>query len=201
MKEKVKKISVIIPCYNVSAYINRCMISIVSQTMGMDSLEIICVDDASTDDTWEKLQSWEHRFPEDILLIQQEKNRRPGAARNLGCMYASADWIAFVDADDWLESDYFESLYVPAVQYGCDVAVCSFIRDASGPRDGSGRERKKGDYIVADTKERKKKLFRDESLGWGPWAKLLRKDLLMEHEIFFPEDLAYFHFSRWQEGY
>lgn len=51
----MKKISVIIPCYNVSAYIDRCMTSIVSQTMGMDSLEIICVDDASTDDTWEKL--------------------------------------------------------------------------------------------------------------------------------------------------
>ncbi len=95
----MKKISVIIPCYNVSSYIDRCMRSITGQTIGMDKLELICVDDASTDDTWEYLQKWEQ--------------------------------LSFVDADDWLEPDYFERLYAPAIGGRYDVVCCGFIRDAS----------------------------------------------------------------------
>ena len=192
MDEKVKKISVIIPCYNVAAYIDRCMSSLVRQTMGIESLEIICVDDASTDETWSCLQKWEQRFPETLMIIRQEKNRRAGAARNLGLLYASAEWIAFVDADDWLETDYFEILYNPAVAYECDAVVCGFVRDASVPDVKSEEKfRKSGKYITAETKESKKKLFRDGSLGFGPWAKLLRKSLLTEKKICFPEELAY----------
>lgn len=125
----MKKISVIIPCYNVAAYIDRCLMSIEAQTMGMEELEIICIDDASADSTWVHLRKWEQMYPENILLIQQKVNRRLGAARNLGVRYASADWIAFVDADDWLEKDYFEKLYVPAAHYKCDVVVCGAILD------------------------------------------------------------------------
>ena len=68
------------------------------------------MDDASTDATWEHLQKWEENFPEQIILIHQDVNRWQGAARNVGLQYSSADWIAFVDADDWLEPDYFEQL-------------------------------------------------------------------------------------------
>lgn len=192
MGERRKKISVIIPCYNVAPYIDRCLSSVKDQTIGMDSLEIICIDDASTDDTWLRLQKWEQRFPEDVLLIRQEKNQKPGAARNIGLMYASAEWVAFVDADDWLDTDYFEMLYNPMQKYECEVVVCSFIRDICDPENTSEiKPRKQGKYIVADTKDRKKKLFLDGSLGFGPWAKLIRKSLLMNHEIFFPEGLSY----------
>ena len=61
------KISVILPCYNVSAYIDRCLTSIINQTIGVDALEIICVDDASTDNTWQKLQDWEKNIPKTLL--------------------------------------------------------------------------------------------------------------------------------------
>lgn len=190
----MKKISVIIPCYNVSPYIDRCMRSIVSQTIGMDSIEIICVDDASTDDTWEHLQKWEQLFPMDMIMIQQDVNKRQGAARNLGLKYASAAWVAFVDADDWLEPDYLERLYRPVDQYRCDVVCCGFIRDLSEQKDqpkGSDRKRGKEQYITADTKEIKQKLLRYKTLGPGAWAKIIRKDLLIKHEIFFPEGLVY----------
>lgn len=192
MGERIKTISVIIPCYNVALYIDRCMLSVKNQTIGMDSLEIICIDDASTDDTWFHLQKWEQRFQEDVILIRQEKNQRPGAARNLGLMYASAEWVAFVDADDWLDTDYFEMLYNPVKRYECEVVACSFIRDTIETKNKSEKKnRKQGKYIVADTKDRKKKLFLDGSLGFGPWAKLIRKSLLMNHAIFFPEGLSY----------
>ena len=55
------KINVIIPCYNVEHYIDRCLASVVEQTIGLEKLEIICVNDASTDGTWNKLSSWKKR--------------------------------------------------------------------------------------------------------------------------------------------
>ena len=63
----MNKISVIIPCCNVERWIDRCMTSITSQTIGMGNLEIICVDDASADDTWGHLKEWERSFPENVL--------------------------------------------------------------------------------------------------------------------------------------
>ena len=113
----MKKISVIIPCYNIAPWIDRCMASIAVQTIGLDDLEVICIDDASTDGTWEHLQRWERKFPDHILLIRQDVNRRQGAARNLGLQYASAPYIAFVDGDDQLEPDYFEQLYAPIAHH------------------------------------------------------------------------------------
>ena len=63
------------------------------QTIGLEKLEIICVDDASTDGTWDRLLLWEQLYPEQVILLRQETNRRQGAARNLGLQYALADWI------------------------------------------------------------------------------------------------------------
>ena len=73
-KITMAQISVIIPCYNVASYIDRCLTSIVSQTIGINALEIICVDDASTDDTWQQLQRWEQDYPEQILLVHCSEN-------------------------------------------------------------------------------------------------------------------------------
>lgn len=153
MEECMKKISVIIPCYNVSPYIDRCMASVMNQTIGRSTLEIICIDDASADNTWECLQKWEKQFPNDIVLIRQDMNRRQGAARNLGLQYAAADWVSFVDADDWLEPDYFEILYEPVIRYNCDVSACGFIRDAS--YSDSRLDKRAGGAVYCSEFERK----------------------------------------------
>lgn len=190
----MRKVSIIIPCYNVAAYIDRCMASIAAQTMGMDNLEIICIDDASTDDTWLHLQKWECLFPEHILLIRQEVNRRQGTARNIGLQYASADWIAFVDGDDWLEPDYLELLYRPVTKYSCDVVCCEAERDFSdtlvyfNEKDrGDGEDQ----YLVADTDEAKKGLIAASIVGEAAWGKIIRRKFLLDFQIFFPEDLTY----------
>ncbi len=190
----MRKISVIIPCYNVSLYIDRCMSSIAGQTIGMDCLEIICIDDASTDDTWEHLQRWEQLYPDHVVLIRQEVNRRQGAARNMGVSVSSSDWISFVDADDWLELDFFEKLYEPVTQYACDVVACEWVRDDSevlSYMDKSRRIRGKEQYIAVDTEEVRKSLLRSGILGDGIHAKLIRRRMLVDCEIFFPEDLTY----------
>lgn len=190
----MKKISVIIPCCNVERWIDRCMTSIAVQTMGIGDLEIICIDDASTDGTWERLQKWEQSFPENVLLIRLEENKMPGAARNIGLQYASAEWIAFVDADDWLEPDYLELLYAPTKDYTCDVVVCGWVLDYAENLvylKKEERDDRSAQYIRADTKERKMELLLTRSLGYTAWAKLVRKGSLLEHRILFPEGLAY----------
>ena len=104
----MKKISVIVFCFILGPYIDRCMTSITTQTIGMDRLEIICVDDASSDDTWTHLQRWEQLFPEDVLLIPLETEGGQEMAENIAVQYASGDRIVFVDARDPLEADHLE---------------------------------------------------------------------------------------------
>ncbi len=188
----MRKISVIIPCYNAESCIDRCMTSVVGQTMGMDALEIICIDDASTDDTWSCLQRWEQIYPDHILLVRQEVNRRQGAARNLGLSISSAEWIAYVDADDWLEPDYLEQLYTSVVQTTCDVAVCGWRSDRSDSLVyfGQGLESQK-QYVTVDTKELRKQILINKSLSIAAWGKLIRRDFLVDHGIYFPEGLTY----------
>ncbi len=117
----MKKISVIICCRNVGPYIDRCMASIAAQTIGMDDLEIICVDDASSDMTLADLQRWEQLFPEQVMLIPLEVESGLEIARNIALQYASTDWVTFVDAEDKIESDHLERLYGAAVDQGVDV--------------------------------------------------------------------------------
>lgn len=188
------KISIIIPCYNVEPFIDRCLASITVQTVGVKELEIICVDDASTDGTWNCLQTWEQRYPNNVVLIRQEVNHRQGTARNIGLHYSTSDWVVFVDADDWLEPDYLERLYAPAIRFHCDVVSCGWELDRSDALVCFDRKhRRTGEdlSIAVDSRDAAKELFEHKLLGQTPWAKLLRREILMNHRIFFPECLAY----------
>lgn len=186
-------ISVIIPCYNVADYIDRCLTTITSQTIGVNALEIICIDDASTDDTWQHLQVWEQRYPDQMILIHCDQNGRQGTARNIGLQYASTDWIAFIDSDDWLELDYFEKLYQVTQQGDCEIVSCQNKRDFS--TDMTFFENRKTDkenrFMLIDTVEKRKLFFNLQSAGFAAWGKIIRKDLLINNQIFFPENLAY----------
>ena len=189
----MSKISIIIPCYNVSKYIDRCLTSITCQTIGINSLEIICVDDASTDDTWDKLQQWEQRFPNQMILIHCDVNGRQGTARNIGLKYASAPWVSFIDSDDWIEPDYFEKLYDITTQLDCDVVVCRSGRDSSTSfsyfEDKNTSEESR--YMVIDTVEKRKIFLLFHSMEHLAYGKLIRTSLLTDNQIFFPENLTY----------
>lgn len=189
------KISVIIPCYNVENLIDRCLEAVRVQTIGMDSLEIICVDDASTDGTWEHLQKWEQRFPEQIMLVRCDENGRQGTARNIGLDYATSSWIAFLDSDDWIEYDYFEKLYNIAQMGSFDMVVCKWDRDQSDEltyfSDRLSDTGKKSRAMKIDSCEKRKTFFHIQPLGFSAWCKLIRRDFLIDNRIFFPEGLAY----------
>lgn len=192
------EISIIIPCYNVASYIDRCLTSITSQTIDLSLLEIICIDDASTDNTWDKLQKWEMKFPENIMIVHCDQNGRQGRARNIGIQYSSAPWIAFIDSDDWIEPDYFEKMYLSALNTDADMITCGHIRDFSTEyicRHSSGYDYSgdiiDGRYIILDKEENRKLYLRMMSMDLTAWGKLIQKDILINNEIFFPENLAY----------
>lgn len=123
-----KWISVIIPCYNAEMYIERCISSLVAQTIGIENLELIFVNDASDDNTINYLREWEIRYPDSIVVIDCENNRRTGGARNIGLRRACGKYIGFMDNDDEIEPEMYEMLYNAAEKYQCDVVSCLYER-------------------------------------------------------------------------
>lgn len=188
-----KQISVIIPCYNVEKYIDRCFRSLMAQTFGVEQMELIFVDDASTDGTWEKLMQCEEACPESVLIIHCDENGRQGRARNIGLQYASAPYIGFVDADDWIEPDMYEKLYGKMTEHHCDIAMCQSLRDTGtgSLRSGSADTGSEGRLFRIDSMEKRKTFIACGSMGYRVWDKLYAGKFLQENQIFFPEGLAY----------
>ena len=91
-------VSIIIPCFNAEDCIQRSLDSALAQTY--EAVEIICVDNGSTDNTWGKLEGFKVEHPELVLLKEAQKGA--GAARNCGLRAAKGEWIQFLDADDFI---------------------------------------------------------------------------------------------------
>lgn len=113
------KVSVIVPVYNARDYIEKCLDSLISQTL--KDIEIIVIDDGSTDDTYKILS----KYKDKIKLIRQ-KNGGVANARNKGLSIAKGEYIAFVDSDDWVEFDMFYKLYNKAIENKYDAVECDF---------------------------------------------------------------------------
>ena len=190
-----RKISVIIPTYNVEKYIDRCLTSLVDQTMDKKDFELILVDDCSTDKTPELLKQWEEKYPENIILIMLDENMRQGKARNTGLQHASGEYIAFVDSDDWVEPDYLTRLYDTAKSGDFDVVQCALIRDPSETLSLLDREKiktgKKDRIIKIGSTEDRKAVFHEKAINNNPPRKLIKRSLLTDNEILFSEGLAY----------
>jgi len=186
------KISIIIPCYNAEKYIDRCIQSVANQTIGIECLQIICVDDASTDNSVYKLMEWEKRYPDNLCLIRLDENRRQGYARNLALDYAEGEYIFLVDADDWIEPDALETMYNIADSGHMDVVACRVKRD---PEDElvffsdtmTGAEDR--DIFVESNDDRKGLIL--QHLGMGAYEKFIRRDFLIENNILYPEGYCY----------
>ena len=104
------KLSIIVPVYNMASdnKLNFCLDSLINQTI--KDFEIIAVDDASTDNSLEIVREYESKYPDLFKVITYEKNRHQGGARNEGMKIAKGEWIGFIDSDDWVSPDYYESL-------------------------------------------------------------------------------------------
>ena len=190
----MKKISVIIPCFNVEKYIDRTFRSLEAQTIGFDSLEVICINDASKDDTLTKLVEWESKYQDNVLVINMESNIRQGAARNVALQYASCDYIAFLDADDWIEKEYLEKMFVIAKEGNYEIVQCEYVRDSSEELTYNPKNTlpsKPAESIRIENVAERRKVFHSKCITNTPPLKLIKKNLLIDNNIVFSEGLAY----------
>lgn len=116
------KISVIVPIYNGSKFLNRCVDSIVRQTL--EDIEIILVDDGSTDNSGQKCDQYAKKDKRIISLHKQ--NGGLSSARNYGLKYVKSEYVGFVDCDDWINSDTYEFLYKNAKKNDADISAGKF---------------------------------------------------------------------------
>lgn len=123
-----KTVSIIIPVYNMETYLAECLGNVVHQTLG--DIEVILVNDASTDDSLSILRECEAAFPDRVRVIDSPVNLGAGGARNFGIQAAKGEYIGFVDSDDRIDVTMYEKLYTKAKETNSDVADCGYYKQA-----------------------------------------------------------------------
>lgn len=116
MRKEDIKISVIIPCYNTAEFIKRCLDSVIVQDIG--NIEIICIDDGSTDNTLQILEEYDKKY--DIVTVMTQQRKCAGIARNNGLRVAKGEYVHFLDADDYVLPDSYKKIYDDARFYDAD---------------------------------------------------------------------------------
>ena len=173
------KLSIIIPVYNAEKYIRRCLNSLINQTL--NDIEIICVNDGSTDNSMILMREIA-KSDSRIKLIEQV-HQKQGAARNNGMRVSKGEYIGFVDADDWVDLNFFEKLYNAAVKYGADIAFGTNVRI------GNGKTKKRlnitGEYYCTALQDK----FDICSLAKNPCPtnKIYKSEMLKSNIINWPE--------------
>lgn len=195
------KISIIIPIFNVEEYLPKCLDSVLSQTL--KDIEVICVNDGSTDGSLRVLQ--EYKSKDDRIIIIDKKNEGSGIARNMGLLSARGEYVYFADSDDWLEKETaLETIYEAAEKDCLDILIFggySCYRKYDKIIKWKGRYRlddlnKKYFQEVFSANDIKNDIFKFPSTAW---TKLYRRDFLLENDIRFQpikvgqDQLFFFH--------
>ena len=187
------KISVIIPCYNAADYIDRCLDSVVNQTYGLNRIRIICIDDASSDDTYGRLLKWEERYTDNFVIIRNEVNMRQGAARNLALKYADTEYITYVDADDFVDKNFIRIMMDVADNSKAEMVTCGHIRDYGRDDNLDCMKNVNVSYkerIISNDDMRSDEI-RFASSDPQVWGRVLRRDFIEKYNLSFPEGLTY----------
>ena len=119
------KVSIVVAVYNLEKYLPRCLEALVNQTL--QEIEILCVDDGSTDSAPQIIDEYAKKYPEKVKAFHK-KNGGEFTTRNYGLERATGEYATFVDTDDWVEKDWAEKLYNAAKENNADLAVCGFER-------------------------------------------------------------------------
>ena len=186
------KISVIVPVYRVAAYVRQCLDSIAAQTLG--DIEVLCVDDCGGDGSMAIVQEFAGK-DDRFRILRHDRNRGQGAGRNTGLDAARGDYVAFVDADDWIEPDMLAREHALAEDLGLDCLWTKyrFYYEDSGrmeiPSTGWEAPGNGGSAELTPA------LFAEASAS--PCTKLFRRAFIEDHRLRFPEgvffeDLGFF---------
>lgn len=184
------KVSIIIPVFNVEAFLRQCLESVVNQTL--KELEIICINDGSTDQSLHILEEYagkDHR----IVIIDKE-NGGQGLARNMAMQRATGEFVGFVDGDDWIDLNMFFSLYTSAKQCDADVTICEMQHYDTAIGLIPQTEwfklhiHKKFDHIAFRWEDISEVGFH---LNSGPVNKIFKNDFIRKHQFKFATGLYY----------
>lgn len=180
------EVSVIVPVYNVEPYLDRCLKTLVCQTL--ENIEIIIVNDASPDNSYIIMEDYKKRFPDKIKLIYLDENVKQGGARNRALDIAQGEYICFVDSDDWTDTTMCQKLYSKAKENDSDIVYCDYYRvNEKNKREIYISEVFDWQMGKLDTGKRKTLMFTDAH----PWAKIIKRKLVTDNNIYFPEKLLY----------
>ena len=170
------KVSVIVPIYNVEKYLEKCINSLLSQTL--EDIQIILVNDGSKDNSGNIAKECEKNNKNRIIYVEKE-NGGLSDARNYGLKYATGDFIAFLDSDDYIEKNAYEEMYNKAIEENADYVECDFIWEFPNKI----RVDKQYPY-----KNKKEMLSFVRVVAWN---KLIKRQLITDNNLEFPKGLRY----------
>ena len=171
------KISIIVPVYNVEKYIDKCLKSLTQQTL--QDIEIIIVNDGSLDKSVEIIEKYVKENSTKIKYYEKE-NGGLSSARNYGLEYATGEYIAFLDSDDYVETNMYEEMYNLAKKENADMVECDFIW-----------EWEYGKKIFDKRREYKTKEEMMKKPRVVAWNKIYKREIINKYKIRFPEGLIY----------
>lgn len=202
MKNNQFKISVIMPVYNAEKYLKTAINSVINQTIGFENVELIIVNDNSTDNSKNIIKEYADKF-ENIIAIHLNKNSGlPGKPRNIGINQSSANYIMFLDADDEYLPNAFELLYNSITSENSDFVMGSHFHN-------NGNRKMKinilhycddnSDIININPLKNQHTFNMTSHNHVAPWGKIFNKKLINDNNIRFPEDTlaedTYFYFK------
>ena len=169
-------VSIIVPAYNVSKYIDRCITSLISQSYS--NVQIIVVNDCSTDRTGEILEEYSAK-DERVLVVEPNENVGLHAARAYGLEHAKGDYIGFVDGDDWVAHDMYQALVCELEAASADIAICGAVKSFDVGQTGDAKVAfKKREVVEGNILER----YCNLKFGSGViWNKLYRRGLILKY--------------------
>ena len=170
------KVSIVVPSYNVENYIEKCIESLLNQTL--QDIEIIIVNDGSKDNTKQKILNFRDKYPNKVKYLEKE-NGGLSSARNFGIPYATGEYIAFLDSDDYVEKNMYEEMYNEAKKDNFDMVECDFIWEYPN--------KSKEDHGVL-AKNKKELIVKNRVVAWN---KLIKREILEKSKLEFPFGLRY----------
>ena len=170
------KISIIVPVYNVKKYIDKCLKSLVNQTF---DIEIIIVNDGSNDGSVSIIEKYMKDYPSKFKYFEK-KNGGLSSARNYGIEYATGEYIAFLDSDDYIEPNMYEEMYNLAKEEDADMVECDFIWEWEYGKKVFDKRR--------EYKTKKGMMKRPRVVAWN---KIYRREIINKTKTRFSEELIY----------
>lgn len=183
-------LSVIVPVYNVEAFLPKCLNSLLNQTY--KDLEIILIDDGSTDNSGKICDEYSER--DNRIKVIHQNNKGVSVARNIGLELASGEYVTFVDSDDWCEKDYFREVFEEVSKFeNAEVIITNFVRDFGN--NNLKLVHPNGKVKIFDKYNALKNMIRGNLYGWEIYSTFYKKESIKKirfsNNIIYGEDFEF----------